>query len=407
VAIGALASALLLQEFERPVITVEAADAKSPAADAKAATRALPLPRAENAAVNRADDTRVANEDPSSRIRAALNETADGARPSELLAELNAAYARGDIGDEDLVRLLLGVLLSHGKAEAALDLVTRFRPQDSGALVQIAVALTQQGKQALAQEAISRALAIAPENDWVLNQYAALDPAGALPYFQAKLLRQEPPGDSGLRLEIARLLENSGRTAEARGQLDTLLRLNPRNTDALQFLANLDPTSAERLVRDLIASEDHDNNWQGFLFQLVIDQGRTDDALALLDHDRARGVAVESGSYGMLAQKYLELQKNDAAIDMWSRAFDAEEGDPDNWTAALQEYAPEKLLTMLEARTAQGANDEFWGALGDSYWRAGRRAEALNAWREAARLDPEDGEWSSKLAAVAAGLDPL
>ncbi|HTF90945.1 MAG TPA: tetratricopeptide repeat protein [Planctomycetota bacterium] len=405
IALGALGSALFFETRDLPSASVEAADTRLPSPKAPDSPKPVAPPRDPLAAEDRVDP-RPANDAPS-RIRAALADTEAGARSSEILDALEAAYARGELADEDLVQLLFAVMLNHGNPEAALDLVTRFRPHDSGALVQIAQTLAMQGKQKLAQEVITRAMAVAPDNQWVLNQYATFDPAGALPYFLARLDAQEPPGDPALRMEIAQLYANAGREVEARAQLEAMLEQNPHNQEALQYLSHLDPASAERRVRDLIAAGETDSDWHEFLFDLVLQQGRIDDALALLERDRALGVQQNSGAYGTIAEKYLEQHQTEQAVAMWSHAFELEQGDPDSWTAALQEYAPEKLLSMLEARTSQGANDEFWGALGDSYWREGRHSEALIAWREAVRLDPEDDEWPMKLAAAAAGNDPM
>ncbi|MEO6708068.1 MAG: tetratricopeptide repeat protein [Planctomycetota bacterium] len=404
IALGALGSALFFETRSLPSSSVEAADTRLPSPKAPEPPKLAAPPRDPLATADRANP-RPTNDAAPSRIRAALADSEGGARASEILDALESAYARGELADEDLVQLLFAVMINHGNPEAALDLVTRFRPHDSGALVQIAQALAMQGKQKLAQEVITRAMSVAPDNQWVLNQYATFDPAGALPYFLARLDAQEPPGDPALRMEIAQLYANSGREVEARVQLEAMLQQDPHNQEALQYLAHLDPAGAERRVRDLIAAGETGSEWHEFLFDLVIQQGRIEDALALLE--RAMGEAPNSGAYGTIAEKYIEQHQNEQAVAMWSHAFDLEQGDPDSWTAALQEYAPEKLLSMLEARTSQGANDEFWGALGDSYWRAGRRSEALIAWREAVRLDPEDDEWPMKLAAVAAGNDPM
>ncbi len=399
VALGALGSGLLFQVLDRPVHSVDAAEPPAPAPMAGATPP--PVPSLHEPAANRG------SEESSTRSRVAIAGQAEDARTCELLAALNAAYARGEISDDELVGLLFSSLLAHGNAEGALELVTRFRPQDVSMLVQVAGAFSQAGQLDRAREIIERAMALSPDDQWVLDQYANLDANAALPYFLARLNRQPPPGDASLRLEIAQLLANSGRTAEALAHIDALLLANPRDVEALQLLSRVDPAAAERAVREIIASGDPNNDWSAYLLQIVLEHGRAEDAVALLESRRALGVIPEANDYGSIAMLYLEQGKTEYAVKLWTSALEAEQGDPDSWTSSLQQYAPEQLLTLLEARTASGANDEFWGALGDSYWRAGRRSEALNAWREASRLDPEDGEWPTKLTAVAAGLDPL
>ena len=61
----------------------------------------------------------------------------------------------------------------------------------------------------------------------------------------------------------------------------------------------------------------------------------------------------------------------------------------------------------FELKVAGSENDELWGDMGDAYWRAGRRDDAHQAWLHARMLDPDDGEWSSKLQSWETAQDPL
>ena len=67
--------------------------------------------------------------------------------------------------------------------------------------------------------------------------------------------------------------------------------------------------------------------------------------------------------------------------------------------------APERTLGIFQKRADNSTNDELWGDLGDTYWQAGKTALAEHSWSKA--FDPTDGEWTGKLASLAAGEDPL
>ena len=91
------------------------------------------------------------------------------------------------------------------------------------------------------------------------------------------------------------------------------------------------------------------------------------------------------------------------------RALAHEHGDPDSWVNSLADLAPDELHAALERRVAsdEALNDEYWGSLADSFWRAGRPNDARAAWERAFELDRDDGEWPVRLEALDAGRDPF
>jgi Flp pilus assembly protein TadD len=52
---------------------------------------------------------------------------------------------------------------------------------------------------------------------------------------------------------------------------------------------------------------------------------------------------------------------------------------------------------LTEALETHSQNDELHGDLGDAYVDLGQTQEALEAYRRAAELDPDDAEWKNKL----------
>ena len=187
VALGALASGLFFQSLDRPALSVEAAEPSSPGINSAAAAQAALLPRVGSALPEHAPEAPVAAADEFARKPVSIAASEDTAESNALIAALHAAYARGELSEEDLVQMLLGVMLAHGNADAALDLVMRFRPHDAAALVQVAVAFSQSGRLDRARELLEQALTISPDDEWVLNQYANVDSGGALPYFLSRL----------------------------------------------------------------------------------------------------------------------------------------------------------------------------------------------------------------------------
>ncbi|MBK8179493.1 MAG: tetratricopeptide repeat protein [Planctomycetes bacterium] len=326
---------------------------------------------------------------------------------SGLLESFLQAYRRGDVPDSDVAALLWQSLVAQGRLDLSLEVIERHLPHEESAFLALAVAYAEQGRTDRGRELLARCLAMKPEADWMLEEYAGQDPAGALPLYRARLEQTLPPADRDLRTMIAQLALKAGQLAEARAEVSELLARDPRNPDALRLLAQIDPAAAELAVRELAAAGGSDNDWGRFLYELTLEQGRVEEAVRQLESRLSRGLEVDTEDWGEVARAFHARGESEKAVEYWSRALDAEEGDPDSWTAALQEAAPQLLLSKLEAKSLQGMNDEFWGALGDARWRAGRGAAAADAWREAARLDPEDGEWTEKLAAVAAGRNPI
>ncbi len=104
-----------------------------------------------------------------------------------------------------------------------------------------------------------------------------------------------------------------------------------------------------------------------------------------------------------LGDAYRSTRRFDEAYKAYSEANKLSPGDKtvQSRLAALKSYRP---LSELERRILTDPDDdEAWGDLGDEHMAAGRNEEALECYRRAASLDPADGEWQNKL--LESGID--
>lgn len=123
----------------------------------------------------------------------------------------------------------------------------------------------------------------------------------------------------------------------------------------------------------------------------------------------AHAGAVDTARAMVLAQPdsaaaWVEL--GDAFRSKWKkkRARDAYQHaaaiEPENMEvrARMAEIGQGRASRLERKAMRQLGNDEVWGDLGDEYMAAGRLIEAEAAYRYAASIDPEDGEWQTKIA---------
>lgn len=103
-----------------------------------------------------------------------------------------------------------------------------------------------------------------------------------------------------------------------------------------------------------------------------------------------------------LGREALDAGDADEARELFERALLADPTDR-NATAGLIAVTGKTLVEVLTALSErQPDNDELWGDLGDARLATGDREGALEAFRQAGRLDPGDSEWQSKTAVLEA-----
>ena len=114
---------------------------------------------------------------------------------------------------------------------------------------------------------------------------------------------------------------------------------------------------------------------------------------------------VAPEKWGHMGIALLEAGRESDAIRAWEHALTLAE-DMEVAPRLLQ-HAPGVLWARLRELTSVTEDDELLGDVADLYWQHGNRAEAIQLWRRANRIDLADDEWSQKLWKATAGLDPL
>ena len=327
----------------------------------------------------------------------------------DLLEELRAARARGVVGDGELAEFLARIYLQRGETERAYALLVEHHSQDFGLWWGVAEAFGMSGNEARQQEVLLAMLALWPDHPTLLDQLQALDPGQVVTRLRAQLGQQPAPGDPGLRARLARALLASGARDEARALIEALLAEQPGDLESIALLAQLDPGAALARFEQSFGSSEEQVNVRAAMLDILIGTGNPEAAEGVLARAQREGFAIDPGEWGMVAEGWLASGDTARGTSALFQALGCEQGDPDSWVHSLEGLAPADLLRELERRTASDAraNDEYWGSLADSYWHAGRHAEARAAWERAYELDREDGEWPMRLEALRAGRDPF
>ena len=97
---------------------------------------------------------------------------------------------------------------------------------------------------------------------------------------------------------------------------------------------------------------------------------------------------------GVLLAEEGEMER---ATELLLRAFNLDPVDT-VWPRTISSLTGRSRVDLLtEALQTHSENDELHGDLGDAYVDLGQTQQALEAYRRATELDPDDAEWKSKL----------
>lgn len=275
--------------------------------------------------------------------------------------------------------------------------------------------LLRQGDNAGAQKELDRLKAIAPGS-------------GAYQSSRNTMLLSTAEGRQAL--QQARLLATTGHTQEAIAAYDKLFAGNPPDGDmAAEYwsLVAKDPArrnAAINQLKKINASSPDNTQQQAALAQLLLQNGRRDEGFAVLQEmaktNNGRSQAsdmwyaeikeqpVSSASVSAL-QKYLSIFSdgdNVAAARSQLEAQQKQLADPAfrakaEGLAAVDAGQGGKAVTELQkAVSANHADSEAVGALGQAYSQKGERARAVAQFEKAIALDPQSdnrGKWDSLL----------
>jgi tetratricopeptide (TPR) repeat protein len=327
---------------------------------------------------------------------------------SDLLAELQSASEAELLSDRRMAEFLAQLNLEWGWPTRSLELLQRYSSQDLGLWARVAEALGQSRNVAGEKQALLAALALAPGNEDFLDALGHIQPELVSAHLSRLLAAQAPPGSTALRARLAEALLRSGNAAEARGLIEELLREDAGDDHAVRLLFELDPVRALAEVERQVAASPGSPEPRGLLVELLASSGNVAGAEAALERCARDGRDVGPEEWGRVAELWLDARETERGVALLWRALAEEHGDPDDWVNRLAELAPRELLPVLERRVAsdEARNDEYWGALADACWAAGRCADARSAWERARALDPGDDEWAQRMRALDAGRDP-
>jgi tetratricopeptide (TPR) repeat protein len=187
--------------------------------------------------------------------------------------------------------------------------------------------------------------------------------------------------------------ENLAKAAE---QFQAILKLDPRDTSSALWLARLyrfenRHADAEKVLRGILERGSQNGPALEQLSQLLIDQGRSQEAVELLSH--AAGNTASPEIYDLLGDAYSQSKEFSKAEDAYRKAI---EEDPDDtghrhglaqsllsqekFAAALEQF---KKLSELEPGTA-----ENYLRMAQLYRRLGKYDEAESSLLRAKQLAP-------------------
>lgn len=236
--------------------------------------------------------------------------------------------------------------------------------------------------------------------------------------------------DGRQALQQARLLATTGHTQEAIAAYDKLFAGNPPSGDLATEYWNAvakDPArrnSAISQLKKINASSPGNVQLQASLAQLLFQNGRQDEGFAVLQqmaksnngrnqasdmwYQQIKDQPVSSASVTAL-QKYLSVFSDGDSVTAARSQLDAQQkqlADPTfrakaEGLAAVDAGQGSKAVTELQkAVSANHADSEAVGALGQAYSQKGDRARAVAQFEKAIALDPQSdnrGKWDSLL----------
>ncbi len=327
---------------------------------------------------------------------------------------------------------------------AALDILERGSGLGHDHWAKVGGALLGSGETQLASRAYSEAIdQLPPETAWssplthYIEQLAEADPAAALARAERFAQGETTPNQD---LTLAQLLSKAGQGAAARERALGLIGQGELLLPAIAILAEQDPEAAEAEIRERLEAGEQSTGLDRQLLEIMLDHGRQEEAIELLEDRVASGLGdselllqalrgmpagiVEEHLEGWIESSPDQSGMNFAvaghfagtdpgrALDYYASSFEAQFAQGSGYLRAIPDsvllHDPGRAMSILSSGAARaGRNDEIWGDLGDHYWRLGEKQLAEQAWRQAAEIDPQDGEWSGNLQALTLDQPPV
>jgi tetratricopeptide (TPR) repeat protein len=184
--------------------------------------------------------------------------------------------------------------------------------------------------------------------------------------------------------------------AKASEQFQAILKLDPKDTSSALWLARLyrfenEHAEAEKVLRSVLERDADNGPALEQLSQLLIDEGRAQDAVDLLS--KAAGASSSPEIYDLLGDAYSQAKDYPNAEGAYRKAVEADPDDPghrhglaqallsqDKYSAALEQF---KKLSELEPGTA-----ENYLRMAQLYRRLGNYDQAESSLLRAKQLAP-------------------
>ncbi|MEO0480125.1 MAG: hypothetical protein AAF196_11655 [Planctomycetota bacterium] len=368
-------------------------------------------------------------------------ETSDRFR--QLMDELRLLVTSGVIerhyqGNEDgLLQFLVNVLMQGGQPHEALAMLQRYEPSEQhlGLLYQLASSLQSMGDAEATAQAALLGLKIGPGNTYFLDLLQGMDPNAALAEVEAMLATASEGNRAMREIERIAMLFIAGQGERGLAEIDRLIQEGREIPDHLwERLLTADPVAAEqrfaqmmqgldaasasniglRWIRSILAQGDGPRALEQLnnLLAAAPDNADYRNQLASMDREAAlrwssERILVDSSS-GMLefhGSMLVQAGRQQEAIDIYMQLLDSNPNSSARWQ--LLQLAPLQAAPRLVEIARVSNDDELYGDIADALWREGHHAQAAQYWRTANRIDPDDGEWTGKIASVEAGRDPL
>jgi len=234
---------------------------------------------------------------------------------------------------------------------------------DDEAIGDMADTYASQGNRELALQHYRRALELDPTDSEWQSKYAVYAGSASLADIMEGRLSSDPRNDE-IMGQLGELYAEMGHTERALELLHDALAIDPADAQWQGKVSLLGGIEATRKILEEKLKADPNND------EVV---GRLGD-IAAFSGDRER------------------------AVELYSRALTLDPGD-EEWRESLMQVAGAgALLEVLEPLAGRIEDDEALGDLADIYAASGNTAKALELYRRAATIDPEDSEWMGKIA---------
>lgn len=355
--------------------------------------------------------------------------------PLDLMAELTAFLRSGQVEaslssrPDRVSRYLALQYMGQDRAIDALALLRRHPSKDGSLYERLGRALRKDGDLEAAREAYLEALERDPFDDDRIEALRELDPAGALAVLEAKQAELGFLGGGPIGMQRAALLAALGREDEASQAALDALSGDLVDDESWELFGEIDPAAAEAALRERSAAEESGAALERLAALIGSDPARTQEAVRILEGLLARGAGssnawaqllevdadrmlvllgerdageVEPWVLGRAGDHLIAVGRTADAVEAWAESFARGPTDSDA-AARLLEHAPERLWAQCAESSRSSRDDEVLGDIADLYWEHGRKDEAIQLWRRANGIDPQDGEWTDKLRKAALG----